>query len=46
MISGDLTFETPMLFALGFLVTVLFGGLSGVPDPALARQPWHAPPPR
>jgi len=27
---GQLTFETPMLFSLGFLVTFLFGGLSGV----------------
>ncbi|MFB4307557.1 cytochrome c oxidase subunit I [Actinomadura sp. GTD37] len=28
--KGQLTFETPMLFALGFLVTFLFGGLTGV----------------
>ncbi|GAA4371149.1 cytochrome c oxidase subunit I [Actinomadura verrucosospora] len=28
--KGHLTFETPMLFALGFLVTFLFGGLTGV----------------
>jgi len=27
---GQLTFETPMLFAIGFLVTFLLGGLSGV----------------
>ncbi|MGH3241196.1 MAG: aa3-type cytochrome oxidase subunit I [Spirillospora sp.] len=27
---GHLTFETPMLFALGFLTTFLFGGLTGV----------------
>jgi cytochrome c oxidase subunit I len=27
---GQLTFETPMLFALGFLVTFLFGGLTGI----------------
>ena len=27
---GQLTFEAPMLFALGFLVTFLFGGLTGV----------------
>jgi cytochrome c oxidase subunit 1 len=27
---GRLTFQTPMLFALGFLVTFLFGGLTGV----------------
>ena len=26
---GKITFETPMLFALGFLVTFLFGGLTG-----------------
>ncbi|MDQ1676253.1 MAG: cytochrome c oxidase subunit [Actinomycetota bacterium] len=30
MWRGQLTFETPMLFSLGFLVTFLFGGLSGV----------------
>ncbi|MBF4999263.1 cytochrome c oxidase subunit I [Nocardia sp. BSTN01] len=30
MWKGQLTFETPMLWALGFLVTFLFGGLSGV----------------
>ena len=28
--KGKITFETPMLFALGFLVTFLFGGLTGV----------------
>ncbi|WP_127130145.1 cytochrome c oxidase subunit I [Georgenia sp. SYP-B2076] len=27
---GKLTFESPMLFALGFLVTFLFGGLTGI----------------
>jgi cytochrome c oxidase subunit I len=27
---GQLTFETPMLFALGFLATFLFGGLTGI----------------
>ncbi|TRW45665.1 cytochrome c oxidase subunit I [Georgenia yuyongxinii] len=27
---GKVTFETPMLFALGFLVTFLFGGLTGI----------------
>ncbi len=27
---GSITFETPMLFALGFLVTFLFGGLTGI----------------
>ncbi len=30
MWRGQLTFESPMLFAIGFLVTFLFGGLSGV----------------
>ncbi|TNH28632.1 cytochrome c oxidase subunit I [Micromonospora orduensis] len=30
MWKGQLTFETPMLFALGFLVTFLLGGLTGV----------------
>ncbi|MEU6582070.1 cytochrome c oxidase subunit I [Nocardia sp. NPDC046763] len=30
MWKGQLTFETPMLFAAGFIVTFLFGGLSGV----------------
>jgi cytochrome c oxidase subunit 1 len=30
MWHGQLTFETPMLFAIGFLVTFLLGGLSGV----------------
>jgi len=40
MWKGQLTFETPMLFALGFMVTFLFGGLSGV---LLASPPidWH-----
>jgi cytochrome c oxidase subunit I len=40
MWRGQLTFETPMLFAIGFLVTFLFGGLSGV---LLASPPvdWH-----
>ena len=28
--KGQLTFETPMMFSLGFLVTFLFGGLTGV----------------
>jgi cytochrome c oxidase subunit 1 len=27
---GQITFETPMLFSVGFLITFLFGGLSGV----------------
>jgi cytochrome c oxidase subunit 1 len=30
MWKGQLTFETPMMFSLGFLVTFLLGGLSGV----------------
>ncbi|MBX6752194.1 MAG: cytochrome c oxidase subunit I, partial [Micromonosporaceae bacterium] len=30
MWNGSISFETPMLFALGFMVTFLFGGLSGV----------------
>ena len=30
MWRGSLSFETPMLFALGFLTTFLLGGLSGV----------------
>jgi cytochrome c oxidase subunit 1 len=40
MWKGQISFETPMLFALGFLVTFLFGGLSGV---LLASPPidWH-----
>ncbi len=40
MWRGQLTFETPMMFALGFLLTFLLGGLSGV---LLASPPidWH-----
>ncbi|WP_282780800.1 MULTISPECIES: cytochrome c oxidase subunit I [unclassified Nocardia] len=40
MWRGQLTFETPMLFAVGFIVTFLLGGLSGV---ILASPPqdWH-----
>jgi cytochrome c oxidase subunit I len=30
MWRGQITFETPMLFAIGFMVTFLLGGLSGV----------------
>ena len=30
MWGGALTFETPMLFIIGFMVTFLFGGLTGV----------------
>jgi len=40
MWRGQLTFDTPLLWALGFLVTFLFGGLTGV---ILASPPldWH-----
>lgn len=30
MWKGSVTFETPMLFSLGFLTTFIFGGLTGV----------------
>jgi cytochrome c oxidase subunit 1 len=30
MLKGSLSFETPMLWCVGFLVTFLFGGLTGV----------------
>ncbi|MFM6971038.1 MAG: cytochrome c oxidase subunit I [Rhodoluna sp.] len=30
MFKGSVTFETPMLWALGFLTTFIFGGLTGV----------------
>ncbi|MDV7999683.1 cytochrome c oxidase subunit I [Rhodococcus sp. IEGM 1408] len=30
MWRGKMTFETPMLFSLGFLVSFLFGGLTGI----------------
>ena len=30
MWRGSLTFETPMLWSLGFLVTFIFGGLTGI----------------
>ncbi|MDG3013133.1 aa3-type cytochrome oxidase subunit I [Speluncibacter jeojiensis] len=30
MWKGHMTFETPMLFSVGFIVTFLFGGLTGV----------------
>jgi cytochrome c oxidase subunit I len=30
LIRGSLSFETPMLWSIGFLVTFLFGGLTGV----------------
>ncbi|MEU7860756.1 cytochrome c oxidase subunit I, partial [Nonomuraea sp. NPDC049141] len=30
MWRGQISFETPMLFSIGFLVTFLFGGLTGV----------------
>jgi cytochrome c oxidase subunit 1 len=40
MWRGAITFETPMLWSLGFLVTFLFGGLTGVilASPALDFQ--------
>ena len=40
MWGGKLSFDTPMLWALGFLVTFLFGGLTGVilASPALDFQ--------
>jgi cytochrome c oxidase subunit 1 len=40
MWRGQLSFETPMLFSIGFLVTFLLGGLTGV---ILASPPldWH-----
>ncbi|MFP8907281.1 aa3-type cytochrome oxidase subunit I [Streptomyces atacamensis] len=40
MWKGSLSFETPMLWALGFLVTFLLGGITGV---ILASPPmdWH-----
>ncbi|MEC3992750.1 cytochrome c oxidase subunit I [Actinacidiphila sp. DG2A-62] len=38
--NGSLSFETPMLWSVGFLVTFLFGGLTGI---ILASPPldWH-----
>jgi cytochrome c oxidase subunit 1 len=30
MWRGSVTFETPMLFVMGFLITFLFGGLTGI----------------
>src|SRR5699024_11778942 len=30
MWRGSITFETPMLWSLGFMVTFLFGGLTGI----------------
>ena len=30
MWKGQLTFESPMIFSVGFMVTFLFGGLSGI----------------
>ena len=40
MWGGSLTFSTPLIWALGFLTTFLFGGLTGV---LLASPPlnWH-----
>ena len=40
MWRGSLTFETPMLWSVGFLVTFLFGGLTGV---ILASPPLDFP---
>jgi cytochrome c oxidase subunit I len=40
MWRGSLTFETPMIFSIGFLVTFLFGGLTGV---ILASPPLNWP---
>ncbi len=40
MWRGSLTFETPMLFTLGFMATFLFGGLTGV---ILASPPLDFP---
>src|SRR3954467_2895478 len=40
MWKGQLTFETPMLFAIGFLVTFLLGGPTGV-LPASPPVDWH-----
>src|SRR5262249_20007637 len=52
MWRGQLTFETPMMFAIGFLVLSLFGGLPGtllaapavyfhVSDPFFVVAPFH-----
>jgi cytochrome c oxidase subunit 1 len=40
VLRGSISFETPMLWAFGFLVTFLFGGLTGV---LLGSPPldWH-----
>ena len=40
MWRGSITFETPMLWSIGFLVTFLFGGLTGV---ILASPPLDFP---
>ena len=40
MWRGQLTFETPMLFTIGFLTTFLFGGLTGI---ILAAPPLDFP---
>ncbi|MFF8806705.1 aa3-type cytochrome oxidase subunit I [Streptomyces omiyaensis] len=40
MLRGSLSFETPMLWATGFLVSFLFGGLTGV---ILASPPMDFP---
>jgi cytochrome c oxidase subunit 1 len=40
MWGGSVTFETPMLWAVGFLITFLFGGLTGV-ILASPTMTWH-----
>ncbi|WP_336707408.1 aa3-type cytochrome oxidase subunit I [Oerskovia sp. USHLN155] len=40
MWRGRLTFETPMLWSIGFLVTFLFGGLTGIVLSSPAMD-WH-----
>jgi cytochrome c oxidase subunit 1 len=40
MWGGSVTFETPMLWAVGFLITFLFGGLTGVML-ASPTMTWH-----
>ena len=40
MWRGKLTFETPMLWSIGFLVTFLFGGITGIILSSPAMD-WH-----
>lgn len=40
MWRGHVTFETPMLFTIGFMVTFLFGGLTGILV-AIPPIDWH-----